>query len=82
MDSVPVSEIIMNKMNSTKDIGEEQDETEIMSHTLNTCLSLKDKCDEVQWFDSTMNFVISDIGLFNLSKSICQIIICNLFFKP
>lgn len=65
MHSVSVSEIIVNKMNSMKDIGEEQDETEIMSHMFNTCLSLKDECDEVQWFYSTMNFVISDIGSFN-----------------
>lgn len=61
-------------MNSMKDIEEEQDEAE-MSHTLNTCLSLKDECDEVQWFYSTMNFVISDIGWFNWSKSICEIVI-------
>lgn len=64
-----------------KDIEEEQDETEIMSHTLNTCLSLKDECDEVQWFYSTLNFVISDFGLFNLSKSTGQIVICNIYFS-
>lgn len=78
---MPVSEIIVNKMNSIKDIGEEQDEDEIMSHTLSTCLSLKDECDEVQWFYSTMNFVISDTSLFNLSKNICQIVICNIYFS-
>lgn len=78
---MPVSEIIVKKMNSMKDIGEEQDKAEIMSHMLNTCLSLKDECDEVQWFYSTMNVVVSDIGLFNLSKSICQIVICNIYFS-